>query len=91
MVRIRLANVLAIIIVFNLHNHCCGVTPGKDLEQGRQHPMNGIDLILFRRTAATTMSQSSMSIDTCVNTREMKRRTRVIQDKTMNMMATAFV
>ena len=46
MVRIRLANVLAIVIVHDLENHCRGVAPGKDLELGCQRPLHGIDLLL---------------------------------------------
>ena len=46
MVRIRLADVLAIIIVLNLGNYCRGVAPGKDLEQACQRPVHGMDLLL---------------------------------------------
>ena len=91
MKRIRLADVLTIIIMLNLENHGRGVAPGKDLEQGCQCPMQGIDQLLWSPTAATTMSQSSTSMDTCVFKREKNRRTRVIKDKIMNAMATAFV
>ena len=90
MVRIRLANVLATIIMHNLDNRCRGVCPGKDLEQGCQRPVRGIDLLLRSPTAATTMSQSSRPMDTCVCRREKNRRTRVIKDKIMDTMATAF-
>lgn len=91
MIRISLADVLAIMIVLNLDNHCRGVTPGKDLEQGRQRPVRKMDLLLWSRTAATTMSQSSRPMGTWVYSRENQRRKRVIKDKTMNATATALV
>lgn len=91
MVRIRFADVLAIIVMLNLEYHCRGVAPGKDLEQSCQRPLHGVDLLLCGPTAATTMSSSSMPMDTLVCRRENKRRTRVVKDNIMNMMATAFI
>lgn len=91
MVRISLADVLAVIIVLNLDNHCRGEAPGKDLEQGCQLAVYVIYLLWWSLTAATTMSQSSISIDTCVFRREKKRRMRVRKDRIMNAMATAFI
>ena len=91
MVRISLADMLTIMIVLDLDNHRRGEAPGKDLEHGCQRPTHAIALLLWIRTAATTMSQSSRSMSTCVCSREKKRRTRVIKDKSMNAMATAFV
>lgn len=66
MMRISLADVLAIMIVLNLDNHCRGVTPGEDLEQGCQRPVREMDLLAWNRTAATTMSQSSRSMGTWI-------------------------
>ncbi len=44
MVRISLPDVLAIVIMLNLVNHYRVVDPGKDLEQGCQHPVAQNDL-----------------------------------------------
>ena len=40
MVRISFADVLTIMVVLNLDNHCRNVAPGKDLYQGCQRPVH---------------------------------------------------